>query len=108
MPYFAAAAFFLGVCGDSKPNLPFGLLFAKDVRLCVEPFELVWACEWEWLCPWPWLCALVLYSAYGDRTAPYSCPLMSDRRWWCPDVGLLPSSTGERALRLGEGEGAVK
>ena len=41
MPYLAAAAFFLGVCGDSKPNLPFGLLFAKDVRLCVEPFELV-------------------------------------------------------------------
>jgi hypothetical protein len=52
------------------------------------------------------LCALLLYSAYGERTAPYSCPLMSDGRCWCPDVGLVPSSTGERALRLGEG--AVK
>lgn len=51
MPYFAAAAFFLGVCGESNPHLPFDLPFAKEVRLCVEPLELVWACEWEWLCP---------------------------------------------------------
>jgi hypothetical protein len=50
-PYFAAAAFFLGVCGESMPSLPFALPFAKEVKLCVEPFELVWACEWEWLCP---------------------------------------------------------
>lgn len=46
-PYFAAAAFFLGVWGESKPSLPFVLPLAKDVRLCVDPFELVWACEWE-------------------------------------------------------------
>lgn len=28
MPYFAAAAFFLGVCGESTPSLPFVLPFA--------------------------------------------------------------------------------
>ena len=109
-PYLAAAAFFLGVWGESKPSLPFARPFANDDRLCVEPFELVWACECEWPCPWPWLCALALYSAYGERTAPYSCPLMSGLWCWCPDVGLVPSSTGDKALErpLRCGDGAVK
>lgn len=78
--------------------------------MCVEPPELVWAWEWERPCPWLWSCALLLYSAYGERTAPYNCPLMSGLLRWCSDVGLFASSTGDKALGrpLRFGEGAVK
>ena len=77
----AAGAFLAGERprSDSPLCRPFGLPFKKGFSVYVESLEPDLS--------WPWSCsrAGLLYSAYGERTAPCNCPFpfMSDRvcRW---------------------------
>ena len=82
--YLAEPAFLRGGVdprSESPRDRPLVLPFTKGWSVHTESFEVDRLWLWLWLCS----CAWPLYSAYGDRTAPCSCPfpLISDRlcRW---------------------------
>ena len=63
---------------DSPLGLPFDLAmpaFKKGLSVYVESLETDLS--------WPLALVLALYSAYWERTAPYSCPVVLDSEWLC-------------------------